>query len=102
MAAHYPWRVWELRAWLESEMKAGPKNTVTLAQELKVSHGQIWQWLALTSEAITLDVLKSIAHCRHVSLDETVQWLDIKPAHLAELFSQTTVSNSEPIGLFVQ
>lgn len=88
MNSYYPWKTWKLRAWLDSEIKKNSGTCLVLSEKLKVSPNQIWQWLAMTSETITLNQLQAISAYRGTSLEAVVEWLGIRPAHLAELIGQ--------------
>lgn len=99
MAVYYPWKVWILRDWLNTEVRrkraesnsAKQSGISALAKDLQISDQVIWKWLINSSEFISLGELQAIARYRGTSVNDTVQWLGIRPAHFNEM-----VEASEP------
>lgn len=84
---HYPWNVQVLVDWLKLELTYQP-DLRTLATKLSIPSPVLGQWLTSATPVITLVQLRAVAHYRGLSLEETIQWLDLKPAHVADLIAQ--------------
>ncbi|HEY9880919.1 MAG TPA: hypothetical protein V6D29_20845 [Leptolyngbyaceae cyanobacterium] len=77
---YYPWNVRVLVDWLKAHKDAAPTSS-----SLPVPLDMLDDWLINPSPDITLQQLQAIARYQSQSLEQTAQWLDIKPAHLEEL-----------------
>ena len=82
----YPWNIQALVNWLKREFGDGSKRT--LETHLKVPGYVIQSWFTSPMPLITLSHIRLIAQYRGWSLKETLDWLEIRPAHLQELIEQ--------------
>lgn len=91
MTNYYPWNIRTLIAWVKTEISAG-KPPAELADELQLNFHTLKDWLSALSPSefalIELDQIHAIARYRGWTTERTVQWLEIRPAHLAELKQQ--------------
>ncbi|MBD0268828.1 MAG: hypothetical protein ICV77_11105 [Cyanobacteria bacterium Co-bin8] len=83
---YYPWNIQALVEWLRAEM-ARDKAVKGAVTGLDISPDTIEDWMVSRSIDITLDQIQAIAHYRRWSIEQTTQWLGIKPAHFKELVS---------------
>jgi hypothetical protein len=86
MQNYYPWNTQALVDWLNQELRY--RTRPDLEAVLKVERHVIKSWLTESSPAITLTHLRAIAEYRGWTLDQTVSWLGLQPAHVQELINQ--------------
>ncbi|MBD2113449.1 hypothetical protein H6F59_16615 [Nodosilinea sp. FACHB-141] len=86
MQNYYPWNTQALVDWLNQELRYRTRPDLEAA--LKVERHVIKSWLTKSSPAITLTHLRAIAEYRGWTLDQTVSWLGLQPAHVQELINQ--------------
>lgn len=84
---YYPWKVQVLIDWLKLEL-ATSKNVTSPTDGLPVPLDMLDDWMVNPSPDITLQQIQAIARYQGQSLEQTTQWLGIKPAHLEALTQQ--------------
>lgn len=85
--SYYPWNVQVLINWLKLELSA-QGNLRGLATTLQVPIPVLMSWFKGAMPPINLQHIRGIAQHRGWSLQQTLIWLEIKPAHLEELIAQ--------------
>ncbi len=88
---YYPWNVQVLTDWLKLEITY-QGNLKDLAAALKVPPHVLNNWLKDQMPTISLPQVRNIAQYRSWSVRQTLDWLELKPAHVEELIAQ------DPIG----
>lgn len=91
----YPWNTQGLVKWLKAEMSA-KKSFHQLSLDMQIPYSVLQEWMTLAFPAITLEHIKLIADYRDWSVEKTTTWLNIKPAHFAEMSEEFEHLN--PIG----
>ena len=91
---YYPWNVQVLIAWLKLELTCRD-SLRDLAAALKVPHQVLNSWFKDVMPAISLQHIRNIAEYRNWSMQRTLDWLDIKPAHLEELIAHESLSDRQ-------
>lgn len=86
MQNYYPWNTQALVDWLNQELRYRTKQD--LEAVLGVERHVIKSWLTKPSPAITLTHLRAIAEYKGSSVDQTISWLGLQPAHVQELVDQ--------------
>ncbi|TVQ08189.1 MAG: hypothetical protein EA368_12310 [Leptolyngbya sp. DLM2.Bin27] len=85
--AYYPWNVENLAGWLKLELTYhGSMQALAAALQLPTHVVRAWFQSALPT--ITLHQVRHIAQYRRWSVQQTLQWLELKPAHVDELMAQ--------------
>lgn len=86
MKNHYTWNTMALVKWLRREFKHFDKTD--LEAKLQIPGSTIVSWLNEVSPSITLGHIRAIARYRGWSLSQAIVWLELKSAHIEELFGQ--------------
>jgi hypothetical protein len=89
---YYPWNVQTLATWLRLELRTY-RSPRALAVTLQVPSSSLRAWLSSPLPTITLSDLRSIAEYRRWSLQQTMGWLELKPAHMEELIAQDSLGD---------
>jgi hypothetical protein len=84
---YYPWNVQTLVSWLKLELSYH-SDMRSLAAALQLPVPVIRDWFRGGVPTITLQQVRHIAHYRRWSVCQTLQWLELKPAHIDELVAQ--------------
>ncbi|MDB9527077.1 hypothetical protein PN498_13835 [Oscillatoria sp. CS-180] len=90
MANYYPWKIDSLKNFLELEMCCG-RDLKEIANRLSISSSVLKGWLTppySITLTITFEQIRAIAHYRGWSIDKTLEWLEIGPAHLKEILER--------------
>jgi hypothetical protein len=85
--SYYPWNVQALVSWLKLELSYHD-NMQSLAVALQLPISVINAWFRGELPTITLQQVRHIAQYRRWSVGQTLQWLELKPAHVDELIAQ--------------
>jgi hypothetical protein len=85
--SYYPWNVQVLIRWLKQELTA-QGNLRDLATALQVPIPVLMDWFKGAMPIITLQHIRGIAQYRGWSVQQTLGWLELKPAHVEELIAQ--------------
>lgn len=99
MINYYQWNTQELVNWLRSEIaRAGTLQD--LSDRLGIPRPVLREWLVLPFPMITLQQIQLISFYRDLSFDATVEWLEIKSAHMSELQKRSSSQNQRAYSLF--
>lgn len=79
----FAWDSQGLVSWMESELKT--RSSLKASQVLGIPIAQIQAWKNHPMPPISLNDLQALANYRGWSLEQTRQWLDIKPGHFERL-----------------
>ena len=90
--SYYPWNVQVLASWLRLELTNHPSPRA-LANVLQIPSHSLRAWLSHGTPSITLAEIRAIAHYRRWTMQQTIAWLALKPAHVEELLAQDQLSN---------
>lgn len=110
MTTYYPWKVWNLSAWLISETsgkasfseKPSGLSLLGLSKQIDISQHILARWIYDSSEQITLEELSKIARYRKLSIHEVAAWLGICSGHLQEMIDQSKLANKSIQGYLNQ
>ncbi|MBE9141042.1 hypothetical protein IQ254_28235 [Nodosilinea sp. LEGE 07088] len=84
---HYPWNVNVLATWLQLELRSH-ESPQALAIAMQVPFPSLRDWLSSPASSITLAEIHSIAQYQSWNLQQTINWLGLKPAHVESLIAQ--------------
>jgi|GEM_PF-3517669 hypothetical protein len=93
--SHYPWNTQVLVDWLRQELTYYG-GIQALAASLKLPPAVIRNWLTSPIPAITLAQVVAIANRRRWSVQQTIQWLGLQPAHVEVLMTEDMAMDSQP------
>lgn len=84
---YYPWSTQTLVNWIHSE--ACPSRDLQAASnQMQLPYQRVQAWRTEPLPKITLQDIRAITQYRGWNLNQTLQWLEITPAHFKELVEQ--------------
>lgn len=86
MQSYYPWNAEVLVRWLKEELHHHGKQH--LEDALKIQKQVLRSWLTAPLPAITLAQIHAIADYRGWSVNQVIEWLELRPGHVQELAAQ--------------
>ena len=92
MQSYYPWNTNALISWLKQELVHHEKQHLEAA--LHIQRHVIRAWLSDPIPTITLAQIHAIANYRGWSVNQVIDWLELRPGHVQELAAQTIVEAS--------
>lgn len=85
--SYYPWKTQIIADWLTQEL-ANYQSLLEFSAQLNICPHELRAWLTSASPTITLKQIREIARYRQWDIQTTINWLDLKPAHVKELIAQ--------------
>ncbi len=85
--SYYPWKTQVLVDWLRQELNYYD-GIQALAASLKLPAYVVRNWLTSPMPDITMPQIMAIANRKRWSVQQTIQWLGLQPAHIETLMTE--------------
>ncbi|NJL47112.1 MAG: hypothetical protein HC929_05875 [Leptolyngbyaceae cyanobacterium SM2_5_2] len=95
--SHYPWNTKVLIDWLRQELTYYD-DMRALAVSLNLRPHVVRSWLTSPMPTITMSQVMAIANRRRWSVQQTIQWLGLQPAHVEDIMAEDKTNRSSTLG----